>query len=393
MSQTDPDLGERYVLLGLRLARIDEGLLDSYFGPPGVAQAVEDERLAAPAALVADADRLLDDLPEGWLRDQVLGLRTAAGRLAGEPLEYADEVEACFGIRPVRTEEAVLDAAYVDIDALLPGPGSLKERYRAWEGSSLVPADTIEALMAAVIEEARARTRDLVGLPDGETIEVEFVRDTAWMGYHEYLGDLHGRISINVDRPRSALSLLTLALHEAYPGHQAERCHKEVALIREQGLVEETIAMVTVPQAVVSEGLAELSVELMLDGPAGLAFQAVVREHGIELDLARDRAVQRAAEPLGWLGVDGALMLHADGVAPAEVSTYLSEKALIDLDAAERWVRFLGDPGSRSYAICYPAGLALCRDFVAGQTDDWPARFRRLLTEQVRVGDLAAPVL
>jgi hypothetical protein len=147
--------------------------------------------------------------------------------------------------------------------------------------------------------------------------------------------------------------------------------------------------MVTVPQAVVSEGLAELSIELMLDGAAGPALQVVVRDHGIELDLARDRAVQRAAEPLGWLGVDGALMLHADGVPPAEVSAYLSQSALIDLDSAERWVRFLGDPASRSYAICYPAGLALCREFVAND----PSRFRRLLTEQIRVSELVAPAL
>jgi hypothetical protein len=380
---------QRYIELGLRLTRLDDGLLDSYFGPPGIAQAVEAEPRPEPAALVDDADRLLDDLPEGWLRDQVVGLRTSAGRLAGEQIEYADEVQACFGVRPVRTEEAVLAAAYDDLDALLPGQGTLKERYRAWEESSLVPADTIEPLMAAVLEEARARTRDLLGLPDGETIEVEFVRDTAWLGYQEYLGDLRGKISINVDRPRSVLSLLNLALHEGYPGHQAERCHKEVALVRERGLVEESIAMVTVPQAVVSEGLAELSLDLMLDGADGPSFQAVVRDHGIELDLARDRAVQRAAEPLGWLGVDGAVMLHADGVPPAEVSAYLSERALIDLDAAERWVRFLSDPASRSYAICYPAGLALCRAFVAGD----PARFRRLLTEQVRVSELVAPGL
>jgi hypothetical protein len=389
VSDASTSPGQRYVELGLRLSRLDEGLLDCYFGPPGVAQAVADEPLAAPAVLVDEADRLLDELPDGWLRDQVAGLRTAAGRLAGEQIAYADEVEACFGVRPLRTEEGVLAAAYDDLDALLPGPGSLTERYRAWEESPLVPADTIEPLMGAVLEEVRSQTRDLVGLPEGETIEVEFVRDTAFLGYHEYLGGLHGRISFNVDRPRSALSLLHLALHEAYPGHQAERCHKEVALVRDRGLVEETIAMVTVPQGVVSEGLAELSVELMLDGAAGAALQAVVRDHGIELDLARDRAVQRAAEPLGWLGVDGALMLHADGVPPAEVTTYLQERALIDLDAAQRWVRFLSDPASRSYAICYPAGLALCRDFVAGD----PARFRRLLTEQVRVGELVTPVL
>jgi hypothetical protein len=52
-------------------------------------------------------------------------------------------------------------------------------------------------------------------------------------------------------------------------------------------------------------------------------------------------------------------------------------------------VRFLGDAGSRSYAICYPAGLELCRAFVAGD----PARFHTLLTERTRVRDLLATVL
>ena len=120
---------------------------------------------------------------------------------------------------------------------------------------------------------------------------MEYVRDTPWLGYQEYLGDLHGRISINVDRPRSALSLLNLALHEGYAGHQAERVPKEVALVRDRGLVEETVVLVNAPQAVVSEGLAELSIELLLDGPSGEAFEALVHDHGIELDLAHARAV------------------------------------------------------------------------------------------------------
>jgi len=47
---------------------------------------------------------------------------------------------------------------------------------------------------------------------------------------------------------------------------------------------------------------------------------------------------------------------------------------------------FITDPSSPSYVICYPAGRTLCRAYVAGQ----PERFRRLLTEQVRVSDLLA---
>jgi hypothetical protein len=383
------ELAERYLRLALRLGRLDEGVIDAYFGPTALADSVGAEHPPDPRDLVADAEALLDALDDSWLRDQVVGLRTVAGRLAGEQIAFPDEVEACYGVRPAHTWDAVLASAYDGLDALLPGPGSLRERFRAWEDSAQVPAATIEALMAAVIEEARSRTRDLFGLPDGESIELEYVRDTPWLGYHEYLGDLRGRISVNVDRPRSAISLLGLAIHETYAGHQAEACNKEVALVRGQGLLEGTIHLVTAPQSVVSEGLAELAVELLLDGATGSAFEAVVHDHDVDLDLAHGRAVARATEPLSWLGVDAALMLHEEGRAPAEVSAFLDDAHMITRDAADRWVRFLSDPGSRSYAICYPAGLALCRAFVDGQ----PARFRTLLTEQVRVRDLIAPSL
>jgi hypothetical protein len=383
------EIAERYVRLALRLGRLDEGVIDAYFGPSALADSVEAEDPPDPRDLVDEAEVLLADLDDSWLRDQVVGLRTVAGRLAGEQIAYPDEVQACYGVRPARTDRAALDAAYDDLEVLLPGPGSLWERYRAFEDSAPVPATTIEALMADVVEEARTRTRELFGLPDGESIQLEYVHDTPWLGYHEYLGDLRGKISINVDRPRSAISLLHLALHETYAGHQAERCNKEVALVRGQGLLEETVALVAAPQSVVSEGLAELAVELLLDGATGSAFESLVHDHDVELDLAHARAVQRAAEPLGWLGVDAALMLHDEHLPDPEVSGYLQEHALIDADAADRWIRFLKDPGSRSYAVCYPAGLERCRSYVA----DGATRFRRLLTEQVRVRDLVPPAL
>ena len=51
---------------------------------------------------------------------------------------------------------------------------------------------------------------------------------------------------------------------------------------------------------------------------------------------------------------------------------------------AAHMIRFFTEPTSRTYVITYPAGRELCRSYVAGE----PERFRRLLTEQVRVRDL-----
>src|SRR5215204_7329513 len=150
---------ERYVRTGLRLGRHVDGIVDAYFGPPELKAEVDGEPQVEPPALVADADRLLGELDDGWLRDQVVGLRTYAGGLAGDPIPYADEVEGCYGVRPSWTEEAVFAAAHERLEEVLPGNGSLSERHRRWEDSLLVPAERVEETIGAVVEAARGKTR------------------------------------------------------------------------------------------------------------------------------------------------------------------------------------------------------------------------------------------
>ncbi len=114
---------ERYIELGLQLGRHSEGLVDAYFGPPELAAAVDAAPPADPPLLVAAATALLDELDDGWLRDQVAGLRTCAGVLAGESLAYADEVEGCYGVRPEHTDEAVFAAAHAKSATCCRAPG------------------------------------------------------------------------------------------------------------------------------------------------------------------------------------------------------------------------------------------------------------------------------
>src|SRR5918999_6214025 len=103
---------ERYLRLGLQLGRHVQGIVDAYYGPPELAAAVDAEPPVEPRALVSAAELLLDELEAGWLRDQVAGLRTYAGVLAGESRSYADEVEDCYGVRPTYTDEAAFTAAH-----------------------------------------------------------------------------------------------------------------------------------------------------------------------------------------------------------------------------------------------------------------------------------------
>jgi hypothetical protein len=377
---------ERYLLLGLRLGRHVDGIVDAYYGPAELAAAVEAEPLVEPAALAADADALLAGLDDGWLRDQVAGLRAYAGALAGEQVSYADEVERCYGVRPAHTDEAVFAAAHERLAELLPGDGALAGRYEAWRAAARVAPERVEATVAAVVEEARAWTRRLVDLPEGEGVDVAAVRDVPWLAFCSYLGGLRSRIEVNVDLPIAAIELLHLALHETYPGHHAERALKDERLVRGRGLLEETIVLVPTPQSLVAEGIAELAPSALLEGEAGEALAAVVRGAGVELDLPHALAVDRALEPLGWVSVNAALLLHQDGAGEPDVHAYLRRWGLLTDELASHVLRFLHEPTSRTYVLNYAAGRDLCRTYVAGD----PERFRRLLTEQVRVGDLIA---
>ena len=375
---------ERYLRLGLELDRHVEGTVDAYFGPPELAAAVAAAEPVDPGKLASDADALLDELDDGWLRDQVFGLRTYAGVLAGETLSYADEVDRCYGVRPEHTDEAVFAAAHAELDDLLPGRGTLGERYEAWRRSILVPPEHVERVVGAAIELARAWTARLIDLPAGEGVTLELVNDRSWMAFCAYLGDLQSRISVNVDLPKPAIDLLHLTLHETYPGHHAERCLKEQLLVRGRRLLEETIVLVPTPQSLVAEGIAELAPSMLLDGDAGAALAEVVHEAGVEFDLAHALAVERAHEPCRWADVNAALMVHDQGASEADARAYLERWGLMTPQLSAHLIRFLQEPTSRSYILTYAAGHELCRAYVAGR----PERFRRLLTEQVRVGDL-----
>jgi len=377
---------ERYLRLGLQLGRHVEGIVDAYYGPPELAAAVDAKPPVDPQALVAEAEALLGELEDGWLRDQVVGLRTYAGVLAGESGSYADEVEGCYGVRPTHTDEAVFVAAHERLEELLPADGTLAERHERWEASSRVPAGQIERVLAAVIEEARASTGRLVEQPDGEGVDLEIVRDKPWWASCVYLGALRSRVSVNVDLPLAAIELLVLAMHETYPGHHAERCCKEHLLVRGRGrgLLEETLVLVPSPQSLVAEGIATLAPSMLLEGDGGADFAAIVHDAGVELDLDHALAVRRALEPCRWAEVNAALMLHEERASEAETKAYLERWGLMTPDWAAHMIRFFSSPTSRTYIVTYPAGRELCRSYVAGE----PERFRRLLNDQLRVRDL-----
>jgi hypothetical protein len=393
----EPDVVERYLELGLRLGRHVDGLVDAYYGPPAIAARVEREAGRSPGALEDDAARLIADIDGGaaselasprqrWLRAQVVGLHTTAAKLSGEAIGYADEVERSYGVRPGPVPDDELAAAHRRIDEALPGTGPLRERYVLWRERQRIPADQLEAVITSLADDFRERTDRLFGLPEGEHIEFELVTDEPWSGFNYYLGELQSRVAINVDLPVLSPTIGHLVAHEAYPGHHTEHTRKEVGLVRRSHQLEETIFLVGTPQCLLAEGLADLGFEVIV----GRRPEAVIAEHlrplGVPYDAEVVAAVAEAGEMLAAVRGNVAWLLHEEDRPVDECVSYAMRWGLLPKERAEKAVEFLTDPTWRTYISCYVEGLPRCRRFVDGD----PARFRRLLDEQLVPADLAA---
>ena len=378
---------EDYLLLGLRLGKHVEGLVDAYYGPQDLKDVVDEEPPVHAAELAADAVQLRDSLPDGWLRDQVNGCATYARVLAGEEISYSDEVEGCYGVRPQRTPVSVYEEAHAELDELLPGEGSLSERRQAWRERHRCPGAQAVAVLEDLLPVLRARTEALLDLPRGEQVKLEPVADEPWWAFNYYQGDLCSRVVLNTDLPTSGLDLLKLGGHEVYPGHHTEHAIKEQLLVREQGRIEEAIQLVPTPQAVLSEGIAETGTEVVLDDAGKEEAYAIIRRHGLALaDPELAERIAKAGERLGTVGLDAALAIHEDGSSLEEVEAFVCRWSLNTPEQAKHSVRFVTDPTWRAYVITYSAGRDLCRAYIGGD----PSRFRTLLTEHVRIGDLRA---
>jgi len=108
----EADIVERYLVLGLRLGRHIDGLVDAYYGPAHLALRVASEPIASTATLVQDALGLRDEVTglggsprSRWLLAQAEGLLATAQRLDGLPIGYLEEIRRCYGLTPERADE------------------------------------------------------------------------------------------------------------------------------------------------------------------------------------------------------------------------------------------------------------------------------------------------
>ncbi len=406
----DP-IARDYLLLSLRLDQRIPGLVDGYFGPAALKAQVEIEQLPAPARLAADATGLLgrldtevdDPVRRDWLRVQLVALEAHARTLAGDPLPYLEHVGRCFDALPVRRDEAVFRAAADELDALLPGPGSLADRLAAWDGGTIVPVERLHDVLDWLIGLVRERSVATFGAPLGDALQVSLVTGQPWSGYNWYDGGLRSRFDINTDLPVRAGDLIGLVAHETYPGHHLEHVWHEALRVNERAELEASVLLINAPECLISEGLAEVGRRFAVPPDVEPEVLAELLERA-RIPFGSDPASRRstverairirvARATLGPAATNAALMLHVDGLDPSVVRDWLQRVAGMSPERARKRLEFIEHPLWRTYVFVYDEGAALLDRWLAMvPADQQAARFRRLLVEAVTPSGIASEV-
>ena len=407
----DP-IARDYLVLGLRLDQHVAGLVDGYFGPADLKARVDMEQVRTPARLRDDAtalrDRLASEVDEddrrGWLDAQVRALETQAAALAGGERPYLEHLDGCFGWVPPRRPDSLFEEAAAALDALLPGGEPLPDRLQASDDRITVDPGRLPPLVDWLRSEFRNRARELWGLPDGEDLRVSLVRNQPWSGYNWYDGGLRSRVDLNLDLPIRADALVHVVAHETYFGHHLEHAWREAEQVMRLGRMEASILLINTPECLISEGLADLGIDVALsrDAQVGLLAELLDRAGlaGTAADMpeatataARLAAMAEPRRRLGETRVNAALMRHADGRSHDDVLAYLREAGRMPAPMAEKRLEFIEHPLWRTYVFVYHEGEALLRRWVDGAPDgDRAGRFGRLLHEPLTPAAVAAAV-
>ncbi|MFN3472918.1 MAG: hypothetical protein ACK4ZW_02620 [Blastomonas sp.] len=400
------DFARQYVMLTLEIGTHEEGYIDAYYGPAEWRRAAE----ASPRALPALAEAV-DRLDAGiaaldvtdrepmvqrrvtFLRAQLNAARTRLRMLRGETLSFRQESLGLFGATPDILPLESYDPVLTQIEALLPGPGTLAQRVDAFQERFVIPADRLQPVFDRAIAECRARTAAHIPLPKGESFRMEFVTGKPWSGYNYYQGNLASLIQINTDLPIRIGRAVDLGCHEGYPGHHALNYLLEQRLMRGRGWMEYSVYPLYSPQSLIAEGSANYGIDLAFPGDEKLAFE--MRELYSLAGLPTTDAARLAALQEALTGLRGArftiAQMYLDGEIDRDRAIVLTQKYQLMSEArAKQSIGFTD--AYRSYVINYGLGQDMVREFVEAAGPDTRSRWaamERVISEPTLPADLA----
>lgn len=396
------ELARRYVLLELAMGQHDPDHVDAWFGPEtwqqeaidadlGLEQILEAAQALEAALLSVESEGADAIRVKGLIkRLDALGLRV--GLAQGHHVPFNQETATLYDATTPDYALADFEQLLAEIDALVPGEGSVADRVTAYEAQFIIPNDRIDAVFTAAIDECRRRTLEHIDLPESESFTVEYVTDKPWSGYNWYQGNAFSLIQINTSLPIMIDRAVDLGCHEGYPGHHTYNALLEQNLVKGRGWIEFAIYPLFSPQSLIAEGSANYGIDLTFPGNERVQFERDVLYPLAGLDASdaqRYDRLQRLKNSLSHIQNMTARDYLDGRINADQAAEQLMRLGLLSPQKARQRVSFMDS--YRSYVINYNLGQDLVRAWVEANSDSQQTRwatFNRLLSEPLVASDL-----
>ncbi len=401
------ELAQQYVRLALLIGQYDEPFVDAYYGPdslkpvtPPAAVFPKDSLLNAVKLLKAEFDQIAQADSAGneghraaWIADQLISFDRRIRIFSGEYGLFDDESRDLFGTTAPVFNEHYYQLLVGQLDSLLPGKGTVPERFQMLANRFIIPKDKLDTVFRAAIAECRKRTLQHYTLPENEDFKLEFVTNKSWNGYNWYKGNYQSVIQINTDISIFIDRAIDVGSHESYPGHHVYNMLLEKNLFRDKGLVEISVYPLYSPQSLIAEGSANYGIDVVFPGIDKIIFAKEVLLPLAGLDTTGITLYFMALATKGKLNYvrnDVGRGLLSGSMSEEEAMRWLQDYGLYNEETAVKGISFIR--GQRSYVINYNHGMDLVKTYIEqkGGTDPetrWKI-FETLLSGQIRIQDI-----
>jgi hypothetical protein len=402
-------VAEKYVRLGLYIGQYDDVFVDAYYGPDSLrpvekAKAVfpKDSLLKQVNMLIEDLDPYMNNAEDSlsqhralWIHDQLMAFSRRIKIFSGEFGTFDEESKDLFGVAAPTFDEEHFKGIVNQLDAILPGKGSVVDRFQALANHFIIPKEKLDTVFRAAIAECRKRTLTHYALPANEDFKLEFVTNKSWNGYNWYKGNYQSIIQINTDLNIFVDRAIDVGSHESYPGHHVYNMLMEKNLYHDKGLLEISMYPLFSPQSLIAEGSANYGIDVVFPGHDKVEFAKNVLLPLAGLDTTGIALYFKALEAkskLNYVRNEVGRQMLSGTMDEDEAMRWLQEYGLYNHETAVKGVSFI--KANRTYVINYNYGMDLVGQWVdkqlKGSTDPemkWKI-FGDLLSNEVRIADL-----
>ena len=394
-------IGVSFVKLSFALSRYDMDFVDGYFGPESIKTDALRDTLKLKK-IIELSDKLLHELNKTEnqndskraksLKYLILSLKTRAEILSGKKYSFDEESRLIFNAAcPIYSPE-IYRKTLASIDSLLPGKGSLNQRWNDFRRSLIIPQNKLDTVFKRAIEECRQRTLKYITLPAAENFRIELINNAPWGAYNWYKGNSQSLIQVNSGLPFYIDKALDIACHEGYPGHHVFHTLNDSILYRKNKMIEYSLIPLFSPRAILSEGLENFGIEITFSKAEKINFEKNVlcKLAGISTEkLDKYYKILSMKKQLRYAGIEAARRYLDGRMSKEMVILWLMDYELRTKEEAENSVKFMEK--YRSYIITYSVGYEMLvsyfNRFEVSCEEKWKLYYQ-LLTRPVLPEDL-----